>query len=624
VTDNAWVIAALPLLAFLLIAAGVRRNPEASAGVTILAIGAAFVGAIAVLLEVVGGRSAYVTVPWLPLAGTAPISLGFLVDPLTATMLVVVTSVSLLVQIYSLGYMAGDAGYSRYYASMALFTFSMLGLVLANNLLGIYVFWELVGLCSYLLIGHWHERPEAAAAAKKAFIVTRLGDFGFLLGILFLYWHAGTLDLRGLEEAANMGRLPVAAITVGMLLVFSGAVGKSAQFPLHVWLPDAMEGPTPVSALIHAATMVAAGVYLMARTFPLLEHAPVAMTVVAVIGGFTAILAATMGLVANDIKRVLAYSTVSQLGYMMLAIGLGAVAAGMFHLVNHAFFKALLFLCAGSVIHLMGTNDMFAMGGLRRERPLTFWATVIAALSLAGIVPLSGFWSKDEIITAAATSASPVGGILLVAAMVTVFLTAAYMFRVVLLTFGGPNRGHPHEHPEPGSMAVVLAILIVPSAFTGLVLGPLFGHQFANFLEGGHLEAPIFNVGLAALSTAVAVGGILVAWWLYGDGRLEPARNLARRFSGVNDLLANRYYLDHLYNWVAGQVVLGLAWVANRFDLAAIDRVVNGVGGSLAGAGRGLRTVQTGQVQTYGWALLAGALGLALITAVPLVLRGAH
>ncbi len=613
-SQNAWLIAALPLASFLFIAAGVRRSAQASAWLAILAIGLATAISGAVVAEVASGARVDRALEWLPLIGRAGLTIGFQVDPLTATMLVVVTSVSLLVQIYSLGYMHGDAGYSRYFASMSLFTFSMLGLVLANSLLTIYIFWELVGLCSYLLIGHWHERPEAAAAAKKAFIVTRFGDFGFLLGILFLYWHAGTLDFAGLEQAAATGRIPAAALTVGMLLVFCGAVGKSAQFPLHVWLPDAMEGPTPVSALIHAATMVAAGVYLMARTSPLLEHSAVAMMVVAGIGGFTAIFAASMGLVANDIKRVLAYSTISQLGYMMLAIGLGAMTAGMFHLFNHAFFKALLFLCAGSVIHLMNTNDMFEMGGLRRQRPLTFVAATIAALSLAGIFPLSGFWSKDEILVAA--SAQP---ILFVAALSTVFLTATYMFRLIFLTFLGAPRGPVHEHPEPLSMAIPLGILIVPSVLTGLLGAPIMGNAFGAFLEG-HPEAAEVNIPIALLSTSAAAAGILVAWVLYGGGKVEPGRNLTAQFRPVHDVLANRYYLDHAYNGLVRRVVLGTAWLANQVDGGVIDWLVNSVGATAVASGRSLRRLQTGQVQTYAWAFFAGVVALAVVAAWPMLM----
>src|SRR5579871_1509424 len=369
----AWLIPLLPLISFVLIAAGVRRSPRLSGWLTILTILWAFMLSALAFIQVMSGNCpqsvcADQRYDWIPLVGLPPLTVGFRVDALTATMLIVVTSVSLLVQIYSTGYMRGDRGYARYYASMSLFTFSMLGLVLANNLLTIYLFWEGVGLCSYLLIGHWHERPEAAAAAKKAFLVTRLGDFGFLLGILFLFQQTGTFQFDDLARMSASGVLTGSALTIAMLLVFCGAVGKSAQFPLHVWLPDAMEGPTPVSALIHAATMVAAGVYLMARMFPVLEHSAVAMAAVATIGGFTALVAATMALVATDIKRVLAYSTISQLGYMMLGIGVGSMSAGMFHLFNHAFFKALMFMAAGVVIHaLSGEQDMRAMGGLWRK-----------------------------------------------------------------------------------------------------------------------------------------------------------------------------------------------------------------------------------------------------------------
>src|SRR5581483_320879 len=413
--EVAWAIPLCPLVAFVIISLGARRSPGFSAALSIVAVAVSLVLAVGVIADVLAGGHVEQSRVWIPAPAIAgpivplnaaalqsgaapqPFSIGFQVDALTAVMLLVVTSISFVVQIYSLGYMRGDSGFARYYAFLSLFSMSMLGLVLANNFLALFVFWELVGLCSYLLIGHWHERPAAAEAAKKAFIVTRAGDVGLLLGVLFLYWHAGTFAFGDIAQMAADGRIPAGALTVGILLVFCGAVGKSAQFPLHVWLPDAMEGPTPVSALIHAATMVAAGVYLMARTFPILEHSSTAMAVVATIGGFTAFFAATMGLVSTDIKRVLAYSTVSQLGYMMLAIGIGAMSAGVFHLFNHAFFKALLFLCAGSVIHLVETNEMFEMGGLGRRLPLTTITMTIAALSLAGLPPLSGFWSKDEI-----------------------------------------------------------------------------------------------------------------------------------------------------------------------------------------------------------------------------------
>ncbi len=616
VAGQAWIIAALPLIAFLIIGAGARRAALLSGWLTILTIGAATLIALFVFWEVTAGTRVEQSYIWLPLGNAQPFSVGFQVDPLTATMLVVVSSVSLLVQIYSLGYMAGDPGFARYFAFMALFTFSMLGLVLANNLLALYIFWELVGLCSYLLIGHWHERPAAAAAAKKAFIVTRFGDFGFLAGILFLYWHANTLQINELVEKVAAGQIPESALTVGMLLIFCGAVGKSAQFPLHAWLPDAMEGPTPVSALIHAATMVAAGVYLMARTFPLLEHSATALLVVASVGGFTAIFAATMALVSTDIKRVLAYSTMSQLGYMMLAIGLGAVAAGMFHLVNHAFFKALLFLCAGSVIHLADTNEMPQMGGLGKERPLTFTAMGVGALSLAGIVPLSGFWSKDEILGAAVGSP-----LLFATSLVTVFLTAAYMFRAIFLTFTGMHRGPVDDHGEPASMALPLVVLLVPTVASGIIGIPALGSPITAFLAPSGAPAEL-NPEVAAISTLVALGGIGLAALLYAGGRMDRSAILQTSLRPIHTLLINRYYVDHVYNWLAGGVVLGTAWLADSLDRYVIDGIANGLGAIAVGTGGWLRQAQTGQAQVYAWTLLIGVVALAMIALLPIARGG--
>lgn len=619
-TDVAWLVAVPPALAFVLIAVGFRRSPRLSAWLTVLAIFASFILSVVVFFEVAGGAHADHSRAWLPIppsaaAGPHALTIGFQVDPLTALMLVVVSSVSLLVQVYSVGYMRGDHGYARYFAAMNLFTMSMLGLVLANNLLAIYIFWELVGLCSYLLIGHWHERPEAAAAAKKAFIVTRVGDFGFLVGILFLFTHTGTLKFTDLAQMAADGRLADPALTLGMLLVFCGAIGKSAQFPLHVWLPDAMEGPTPVSALIHAATMVAAGVYLMARTFPILEHSTSALAVVASIGAFSAFFAATMGLVSRDIKRVLAYSTISQLGYMLLGIGMGAMAAGMFHLFNHAFFKALLFLAAGSVIHLVSTNDMFEMGGLRRWRQVAAVTMLIGSLSLAGIFPLSGFWSKDEIL--AASTDRP---LLFALALATVFLTAFYMFRVLCLTFLGSYRGHARDHPEPPSMTIPLIVLMVPSIFSGVWGAPFLNNPFGTFLGDPH-TAP-FRPEIAILSNLVALGGIGLAWWMYRAGRIDAAAGMAARCRWFYSWLANRYYMDHLYNWLVRRVVLGFATLATWFDAAVVDGMVNGVGATAIGVGTSLRRAQSGQVQTYAWVLFAGLVTLALVFALPLALRG--
>ncbi len=629
-SDSAWLIPIPTLVAFLAIALGVRRSPSTSGWLTVGAVLVSFALSLKVFVETLSGVRIEHSYDWLPVAIVSAVptnlqaafSLGFQVDALTATMLVVVSSVSLLVQIYSTGYMHGDRGYARYFASMSLFTTAMLGVVLANNFLAIYIFWELVGLCSYLLIGHWHERPEAAAAAKKAFLVTRLGDFGFLLGILLLFVQTGTLQVSAIAQMAANGQLPDPALTIGILLVFCGAVGKSAQFPLHVWLPDAMEGPTPVSALIHAATMVAAGVYLMARTFPILEHAPAALTIVAVIGGFTAFFAATMGLVSRDIKRVLAYSTMSQLGYMMLAIGVGAMSAGMFHLFNHAFFKALLFLGAGSVIHLVGTNDLFEMGGLRHRRPVAYVTMTVAALSLAGIFPLSGFWSKDEILVAVATTAhlSEAGRTLLyLLALATVFLTAFYMFRVIFLTFGGRYRGHAHEHPEPWSMTAPLLILLIPTIVSGFWGSPLFGNAFAGFIDEHPLHTE-FSFLTAATYQAVAGAGIWLAGMMYAGGRTEPGAYATAHLRPLHSLLDNRYYVDHLYNWAAGRLVLGIAWLAERFDTAVVDGAVNGIGATVVDLGSRLRRAQTGQVQTYAWVMFAGAITLAVAAALPFIL----
>ncbi|MDE2969616.1 MAG: NADH-quinone oxidoreductase subunit L, partial [Chloroflexota bacterium] len=449
----AWAIFFLPLAAFLLNGLLIRpilgpQSPLAG-HVTIAAVGGSFLLSLWALQQVATGvdlewaSHAWVTV------GSLDVRVGILMDPLTAIMLVVVTGVSLAVQVYSVGYMHGDRGYVRYYSYMSLFTASMVGLVLASSVLQMFVFWELVGLSSYLLIGFWHHRPSAARAAVKAFVVTRLGDLGFMIAILYLFSQQGALSAEGLNAlevrdvytAVGAGLLGSTAVTWLAIGFFAGAVGKSAQFPLHVWLPDAMEGPTPVSALIHAATMVAAGVFLVARMFPVFEASDAAMNLVAVTGGVTAVLAATMAVTANDIKRVVAYSTISQLGYMMLALGVGAYGAAMFHLFNHAFFKALLFLGSGSVNHAAGTFDMRYMGGLRRVQPWTYALFLVGALSLAGVFPLAGFWSKDEILAEAFHEGSGVALLVFLLALAAAFMTAFYIFRALFMTFHGTYRG---------------------------------------------------------------------------------------------------------------------------------------------------------------------------------------
>ena len=635
----AWLIPVFPLAAFLVISFATRPWKRFSGYVAVGGILASFLLAVSVFGEALGGAHLEQQFNWLPLADAAnrALQIGFQVDPLTAIMLIVVTAVASLVIIYSQGYMHGDPGYSRYFAFISLFTMSMLGLVLANSLLVLYIFWELVGLCSYLLIGFWYQKPEAAAAAKKAFIVTRFGDFGLLIGILLLWSRAGTLQFTQLEHMIAAGQFDPAFLSLVGILLFSGAVGKSAQFPLHVWLPDAMEGPTPVSALIHAATMVAAGVYLVARAFPIFEAGPAAMTVVMATGTITAIFAASMALVANDIKRVMAYSTVSQLGYMMLALGVGAPAAAMFHLMNHAFFKALLFLTAGSVIHALGSQDLRFMGGLWSRTKITAITMAIAALSLSGIFPLSGFWSKDEILAAAFDHGQYlVYGV----GLFTAFLTAFYMFRAWFLAFWGQPRWEtrtensglrtedavhgshgsvhsPHHsvHESPWVMTIPLILLAIPSILSGFWGSPLMGNGFATFFEGGHVEAEPMNLMVMGVSTVVALAGIYLAWLMYGAKSLAPEK-VSAAFGPVYQVLYHKYWIDELYNGIVRIVVLGLAKLLWLFDVRVVDGAVNGVATLTRATGRTLRQVQTGRLQNYGWAMYAGAVVIALATLV--------
>ena len=616
-----WAIFFLPLGSFALISP-LSEVPARWAGyATVAAIGLAFLFSLWVLdsaIDADGVRLAFLPHGWLTF-GPVEINLGLRVDGLTAIMLLVVTGVSLAVQFYSQGYMEGDEGYARYFAFMSLFTASMLGVVLADNLVMLYVFWEMVGLCSYLLIGFWFQRPAAAAAAKKAFVVTRLGDLGFLMAILLIFVKAGTFDIGRIQEMAVGGLLPTGVITVFALGVFAGAVGKSAQFPLHVWLPDAMEGPTPVSALIHAATMVAAGVYLVARLFPVFDASEGAMHTVAAIGGVTAILAASMGLVMTDIKRVLAYSTISQLGYMMLALGVGGYVAAIFHLFNHAFFKALLFLGAGSVNHSTHTFDMRLMGGLRRAMPVTMATFTIAGLSLAGIYPLAGFWSKDEILGHAWQDQKALFWI----AFITVFLTALYIARVIFLTFGGeyrggeqPAEGHGHRrrgepHESPWVMALPLAVLAVPAVASGFAnISGGVAHLLEGALpEGVEIHEVSFSYGMAASSTAAALAGLFLAWLFYGV-QVFSAEKVQRALAPLHTLVSNKYYMDHLYERVIVGTVFyrGVAFVLDLFDRWVVDGIVNGVAWGTGRAAAGLRRLQSGQVQAYGAVAFVGLL----------------
>ena len=639
----AWLILFLPLASFALIALVVRplRGAQAqeAAYITIGAVAIAFLLSVWALTDTIGthGGAAYPVHEWIS-AGDFTFAMGILMDPLTAIMLVVVTGVSLMVQIYSVGYMRGDNGYARYFAYMSLFTSAMLGLVLANNLIQMFVFWELVGLGSYLLIGFWFDRPAAAAAAKKAFIITRFADFGFLLGILYLFYNGGGFAGEGLNvfvitdiyKGVELGLLTAFAAQWVALGIFAGAMGKSAQFPLHTWLPDAMEGPTPVSALIHAATMVAAGVFLVARFFPIFELSLNAMNAVAIIGGITAIFAASMGLVMNDIKRVLAYSTVSQLGYMMLALGVGAYGAAIFHLFTHAFFKALLFLGSGSVNHATGTFDMRYMGGLRKVMPWTYATFLIGSLSLAGIFPLAGFWSKDEILTHSFTNGDPVSITVFALALIAAFMTAFYMFRAVFMTFEGEYNGgaandpdaHPHGEPHlaesPKPMVWPLAILAVPAIGAGILVNPVIdlgvipSHWLAHFLDYNpavYVKAESFNIVIAAISSAVAVLGIALAYLIYGR-RAISAETLGNALRPVHTLLYRKYYMDELYETLIvkrlfyGWLAYGLDWV----DRSVVDKIVYFCGWLGANTGTAIRQTQTGQLQAYAMGISVGIL----------------
>lgn len=571
-------------------------------------------------------------------SGDCTVSIGFLVDRLSAVMLLVVTSVSALVHIYSVGYMRGEAGYSRFFAYLSLFTFSMLMLVLGNNFLQLFFGWEAVGLSSYLLIGFYYEKQAAADAGKKAFIVNRFGDLGFLLGLLLLFAHCGSLHYSEVFGAARelagvsipLLGLEVSLPTLIALLLFCGAIGKSAQIPLHVWLPDAMEGPTPVSALIHAATMVTAGVFLVARCNPIFSLSPVALGCITVLGALTALFAATIALVQTDIKRVVAYSTVSQLAYMFIACGVGAYAAGIFHLFTHAFFKALLFLGCGSVILAMHhEQDLRAMGGLRKKLPITYWTFLLASLSISGMPPLAGFFSKDEILFMAFTAGGTVGRFAFWVGLLVAFLTALYSFRLLFLIFHGDFRGSAeqwrHVHESPPVMTLPLLLLAMGAVAGGWVGIPevLGGtNRWAHFLEPvlGHPEghaSPVLSRALLLLSVAAGAAGMALAFFLYRR-RPELPAVLSGRFAGVHRLLVNKYHVDELYQltlvrpvlWCSRQVLLRLV------DMRAIEGVVNGLPGLIGALGQRLRAVQDGVVSHYLAWMGGGALALLFLLLV--------
>ena len=637
-----FLIPVLPLLAFVLdLLLGRRIAGKWAHGPAWLALGVAFGLSVAATFRVVGGGPIAQTLwRWMPgtLLGGFDAPFTVYIDQLTAIMLCIITGIGLLIHIYSAGYMGHDAGYYRFFAYLSLFIFAMLVLVLADNYLVMFLGWEGVGLCSYLLIGYWFDRQAAGDAARKAFIVNRVGDFGFMIGMFLAFTTFGTLSFfGGAGIFANVAAQDRNTITAIALLLFVGAIGKSAQFPLYVWLPDAMEGPTPVSALIHAATMVTAGVYVMVRSWPLYSAAPGALQTILWIGLLTCFIAATIAIVQTDLKRVLAYSTVSQLGYMVFAIGAGVYIPAIFHLLTHAFFKALLFLAAGSVIHGMEavyghdpvkTQDMRAMGGLRRFMPLTYWTFLAGGLALAGFPLTAGFFSKDEILVGAWQAGYPVVAIV---GWFVAFLTAFYTFRMIFLTFHGAARftgtGHtPHESPPV--MTLPLVALAIPALLIGLVIGwaPDDGviHRWMEpiFALPG-VAAPPHELPSAALtwggfaaSSLLSLGGIALAYAIYRSGALS-AEALGARFAPVYHFLVHKWYVDEIYNAALVRPLTaftGLLW--RWVDVGFIDGIVNGVAWTVGATAQRLRRVQTGVVSNYA---LAIALGTVLIVGVYLI-----
>lgn len=684
----AWLIPVLPLLGAMLVGLGLisinqvtNRLRQLNAVVIISLMGASMVLSSALLWSQIQGHAPYLqTLEWAA-AGNFHLTMGYTIDHLTALMLVIVTTVAVLVMIYTDGYMAHDPGYVRFYAYLSLFGSSMLGLVVSPNLVQVYIFWELVGMCSYLLVGFWYDRKAAADACQKAFVTNRVGDFGLLLGILGLFWATGSFDFMvmgdRLSNLVETGSISNFLAIVLAILVFLGPVAKSAQFPLHVWLPDAMEGPTPISALIHAATMVAAGVFLIARMYPVFENVPAAMNVIAYTGAFTAFLGATIAITQNDIKKGLAYSTISQLGYMIMAMGVGAYSAGLFHLMTHAYFKAMLFLGSGSVIHGMEAvvghdpvlaQDMRLMGGLRKYMPVTSFTFLIGCLAIAGIPPFAGFWSKDEIL-GAAFAANP---FLWFIGWLTAGITAFYMFRMYFSTFEGKFRGndekikvklknaaaalaqrsdtaeltpnfgpgamkkgelsshshdsHSHEpHESPWTMSLPLVVLAVPSMLIGLV-GTPYANYFEQFIfppsetlaevmeKAAEFDPHEFYV-MAGSSVAVSVVGITLAVLMYLARKIDPSA-IASKIQPLYDLSLNKWYFDDIYHRV---FVLGLRRVARQVmevDFRVVDGAVNLTGFFTLVSGEGLKYLETGRVQFYALIVFGAVLGLVIVFGV--------
>ncbi len=683
----AWLIPVLPLAGAMLVGLGLislnrftNSLRQLNAVLVVSLLGAAMVLSFALLWSQLHGHETYTTTLEWARAGDFHLNMGYTIDHLTSLMLVIVTTVAFLVMIYTDGYMAHDPGYVRFYAYLSLFSSSMLGLVISPNLVQIYIFWELVGMSSYLLIGFWYDRPAAADACQKAFVTNRVGDFGLLLGILGLYWATGSFefDVMGaqLQALVNSGQLSALLAALFAVLVFMGPVAKSAQFPLHVWLPDAMEGPTPISALIHAATMVAAGVFLIARMYPVFEGIPIAMDVIAWTGAFTAFLGATIAITQNDIKKGLAYSTMSQLGYMVMALGVGAYGAGLFHLMTHAYFKAMLFLGSGSVIHGMEAvvghspqlnQDMRLMGGLRKYMPLTAFTFLVGTLAICGIPPFAGFWSKDEILSST-FAANP---FLWLVGWLTAGMTAFYMFRMYFRTFEGKFRGNdreirqqllsaagvthsevafgpgamdtrelkakahehhdPHtghsEHPHESNLAMTLPLLIlaVPSALLGLV-GMPFNNYFEAFIHPPTevvaslaSEAEAFNWAefsiMAGSSVGIALIGITLASLMYMRGKIDPDA-LAKKIQPLYQLSLNKWYFDNIYNSLFVVGSRRLARAVMEVDYRIVDGAVNLTGLVTLLSGEGLKYLETGRAQFYALIVFGAVLGLVIVFGV--------
>ncbi len=667
--DYAWLIPVFPLAGAMLVGLGlISLNKftnglrELNAVLIISLMGAAMVASFALLASQFQGHPTYSYAFEWASAGSFHLSMGYTIDHLTSLMLVIVTTVAMLVMIYTHGYMSHDPGYVRFYAYLSLFSSSMLGLVISPNLVQVYIFWELVGMCSYLLIGFWYDRKGAADACQKAFVTNRVGDFGLLLGMLGLYWATGSFDFQvmgdRLQELVASGAISGGLAALLAILVFMGPVAKSAQFPLHVWLPDAMEGPTPISALIHAATMVAAGVFLIARMYPVFEHIPSAMDTIAWTGATTAFLGASIAITQNDIKKGLAYSTMSQLGYMVMAMGVGAYSAGLFHLMTHAYFKAMMFLGSGSVIHgmedVVGHNpvlaqDMRLMGGLRKHMPITAGTFFVGTLAISGIPPFAGFWSKDEIL--GATYAS--NPLLWVVGFATAGITAFYMFRMYFSTFEGSFRGndkkiqqqllaaarpsgvdahdahdshddaHAHHHAanpheSPWSMTLPLVILAVPSALIGLV-GTPFNNYFEAFISApGHVaeHAHEFDLNefllMAGSSVGIGLIGITLASLMYLSRKIDPSA-IASKIPALYNLSLNKWYIDDIYNSV---FVIGLRRVARQVmevDYRVVDGAVNLTGLATLLGGEGLKYLETGRAQFYALIIFGAVLGLVVV-----------